>query len=135
MRRRMLKSKIHRATVTDANLHYVGSITVDPDLLEAADILEHEQVAVVDIDNGARFETYTIAGRRGSGDMCLNGAAARLVWLKDRIIVISYADYEPAELVDHQPRVVHVDSANRPIDEAAAVRSAAEQRYVEVPAG
>ena len=135
MRRRMLKSKIHRATVTDANLHYVGSITVDPHLLEAADILEHEQVAVVDIDNGARFETYTIAGRRGSGDMCLNGAAARLVQPKDRIIVISYADYEPAELVDHQPRVVHVDTANRPIDEAAAERSAAEQRYVEVPAG
>ena len=96
MRRRMLKSKIHRAVVTDANLHYVGSITIDPDLLAAADILEHEQVAVVDIDNGARFETYAIAGRPGSGDMCLNGAAARLVSPGDRVIVISYADYDRA---------------------------------------
>jgi aspartate 1-decarboxylase len=140
MRRRMLKSKIHRATVTDANLHYVGSITVDPDLLEAADILEHEQVAVVDIDNGARFETYTIAGERGSGDMCLNGAAARLVQAGDRIIVISYADYEAAELDRYQPRIVHVDSANRVVDETTAALLAAELgspgpvRYAEVPA-
>ncbi|HEY8548081.1 MAG TPA: aspartate 1-decarboxylase [Acidimicrobiales bacterium] len=140
MRRRMLKSKIHRATVTDANLHYVGSITVDPDLLEAADILEHEQVAVVDIDNGARFETYTIAGRRGSGDMCLNGAAARLVHPGDRIIVISYADYEAAELEGYEPRIVHVDTENRPIDTATAELLASAQpgpaphRYVEVPA-
>ena len=124
MRRRMLKSKIHRAVVTDANLHYVGSITIDPDLLEAADILEHEQVAVVDIDNGARFETYTIAGRRGSGDMCLNGAAARLVSPGDRVIVISYAEYDEAELQDHQPLVVHVDAANHRIDTAAAERLA-----------
>ncbi|HET6665510.1 MAG TPA: aspartate 1-decarboxylase [Acidimicrobiales bacterium] len=120
MRRRMLKSKIHRAVVTDANLHYVGSVTIDPDLLEAADILEYEQVAVVDIDNGARFETYTIAGRRGSGDMFLNGAAARLVSPGDRIIVISYAEYDQAELEHHQPLVVHVDTANRRIDAAAA---------------
>ncbi|MGH9230867.1 MAG: aspartate 1-decarboxylase [Acidimicrobiales bacterium] len=120
MRRRMLKSKIHRAVVTDANLHYVGSITIDPDLLEAADILEHEQVAVVDIDNGVRFETYAISGRRGSGDMCLNGAAARLVSPGDRIIVISYAEYEPAELELHEPRVVHVDTANRRVDTATA---------------
>jgi aspartate 1-decarboxylase len=139
MRRRMLKSKIHRAVVTDANLHYVGSITVDPDLLDAADILEHEQVAVVDIDNGARFETYTIRGRRGSGDMCLNGAAARLVHPGDRIIVISYADYEPAELDGYQPRIVHVDAANRPVDEVTAELLATAgapgpQRYVEVPA-
>jgi aspartate 1-decarboxylase len=136
MRRRMLKSKIHRATVTDANLHYVGSITVDPDLLDAADILEHEQVAVVDIDNGARFETYTISGRRGSGDMCLNGAAARLVQPGDRIIVISYADYEPAELDGYQPRIVHVDTANRQVDEVTAellASSPPPQRYVEVP--
>jgi aspartate 1-decarboxylase len=124
VRRRMLKSKIHRAVVTDANLHYVGSITIDPDLLEAADILEHEQVAVVDIDNGARFETYTIAGRRGSGDMCLNGAAARLVSPGDRVIVISYAEYDEAELRDHQPLVVHVDPANHRIDAAAAERLA-----------
>jgi len=140
VRRRMLKSKIHRAVVTDANLHYVGSITVDPDLLEAADILEHEQVAVVDIDNGARLETYAIAGRPGSGDMCLNGAAARLVSPGDRIIVISYADYDRAELERYAPRIVHVDSANRQIDAITAELLAAEQagpaphRYVEVPA-
>ena len=124
MRRRMLKSKIHRAVVTDANLHYVGSITIDPDLLEAADILEHEQVAIVDIDNGARFETYAIAGRPGSGDMCLNGAAARLVSPGDRVIVISYADYDQRELEHHEPVVVHVDTANRRIDAATAERLA-----------
>jgi aspartate 1-decarboxylase len=124
VRRRMLKSKIHRAVVTDANLHYVGSITIDPDLLEAADILEHEQVAVVDIDNGARFETYTIAGRPGSGDMCLNGAAARLVSPGDRIIVISYAEYDQDELEHHEPVVVHVDASNRRIDRATAERRA-----------
>jgi aspartate 1-decarboxylase len=131
----MLKSKIHRATVTDANLHYVGSITVDPELLAAADILEHEQVAIVDIDNGARFETYTIPGRPGSGDMCLNGAAARLVQPGDRIIVISYADYEAAELANYKPTIVHVDTANHPIDEATAELLASAQapaRYVEV---
>jgi aspartate 1-decarboxylase len=122
VRRRMLKSKIHRAVVTDANLHYVGSITIDPDLLAAADILEHEQVAVVDIDNGARFETYAIAGRPGSGDMCLNGAAARLVSPGDRVIVISYADYDRGELEHHEPVVVHVDAANRRIDAAIAKR-------------
>ena len=124
MRRRMLKSKIHRAVVTDANLHYVGSITIDPDLLAAADILEHEQVAVVDIDNGSRFETYAIAGRPGSGDMCLNGAAARLVSPGDRVIVISYADYDQGELEHHEPVVVHVDAANRRIDAATAERLA-----------
>jgi aspartate 1-decarboxylase len=124
VRRRMLKSKIHRAVVTDANLHYVGSITIDPDLLAAADILEHEQVAVVDIDNGARFETYAIAGRPGSGDMCLNGAAARLVSPGDRVIVISYADYEASELERYEPVVVHVDTANRRIDVATAERLA-----------
>jgi aspartate 1-decarboxylase len=124
VRRRMLKSKIHRAVVTDANLHYVGSITIDPDLLREADILEHEQVAVVDIDNGARFETYAIAGRPGSGDMCLNGAAARLVSPGDRVIVISYADYDQGELDDYEPVVVHVDTANHPVDAATAERLA-----------
>jgi aspartate 1-decarboxylase len=124
VRRRMLKSKIHRAVVTDANLHYVGSITIDPELLAAADILEHEQVAVVDIDNGARFETYALAGRPGSGDMCLNGAAARLVSPGDRVIVISYADYEASELEHHEPVVVHVDTANRRIDVGTAERLA-----------
>lgn len=115
MQRTMLKSKIHRATVTDSDLHYVGSITIDPDLLEAADILEYEQVHVVDVDNGARFETYTIAGRRGSGEMKVNGAAARLVHLGDTIIVISYAQYDPTEMERHEPRVVHVEAGTNHI--------------------
>jgi aspartate 1-decarboxylase len=112
MQRTMLKSKIHRGTVTGSDLHYVGSITVDPELLDAADIREFEQVAVVDVDNGARFETYTIAGKRGSGELQVNGAAARLVHNGDTIIVISYAAYDPDELEHYAPRVVHVDSAN-----------------------
>jgi aspartate 1-decarboxylase len=127
VQRVMLKSKIHRATVTDSDLHYVGSITVDPDLLEAADILEHEQVHVVDVDNGARFETYTIAGQRGSGEICVNGAAARLVHRGDTIIVISYASYEREELAAYEPRVVHVEAeTNRIItidDEVATLLS------------
>ena len=112
MRRTMLKSKIHRATVTGSDLHYVGSITVDPDLLEAADILPHEQVHVVDVDNGSRFETYTLVGERGSGVIQVNGAAARLVHTGDTIIVISYADYSPEDLADYEPVVVHVDRSN-----------------------
>ena len=126
MRRRMMKSKIHRATVTDANLHYVGSITLDVDLMASADILEWEQVTVVDIDNGARFETYAIPG--GPGDCCLNGAAARLVHQGDRVIIITYADYEAAELDEFVPRVVHVDRANRQIDENMAVLEASMSR-------
>jgi aspartate 1-decarboxylase len=121
MNRTMLKSKIHRATVTGSDLHYVGSITVDPDLLEAADILPHEQVAVVDVDNGARLETYTIPGERGSGTVQLNGAAARLVHTGDTIIVISYAEYDEAELSEYEPRVVHVDARNQIIDVDAEV--------------
>ena len=113
MQRTMLKSKIHRATVTDCDLHYVGSITIDPELLDAADISEFEQVAVVDIDNGARFETYTIAGVPGAGEMKVNGAAARLVHRGDTIIVISYAAFDPDELDDYHPRVVHVDAHNQ----------------------
>jgi aspartate 1-decarboxylase len=116
MQRTMLKSKIHRATVTDCDLDYVGSITIDPDLLEAADILDYEQVAVVDVTNGARFETYTIPGMRGSGDMKINGAAARLVHRGDTIIVISYATYDREELASYEPRVVHVDRQNNIID-------------------
>ncbi len=112
MQRTMLKSKIHRARITDCDLHYVGSITIDPLLLEAADILPHEQVAVVDIDNGARFETYTIVGERGAGEIKLNGAAARLVHRGDTVIVISYAQYTAAELAEYRPRVVHVDDHN-----------------------
>ncbi len=112
MNRTMLKSKIHRATVTGSDLHYVGSITVDRELLEAADMREHELVHVLDIDNGARFETYTIAGERGSGEMRINGAAARLVHTGDTIIVVSYAGYDRDELERYEPRVVHVSADN-----------------------
>lgn len=112
MHRTMMKSKIHRATVTGADLNYVGSITLDPRLMELADLMEHEQVAVLDIDNGARFETYVISG--GPGDVILNGAAARLVHTGDRVIIVSYAAYDEAELEGYQPRVVHVDAENRP---------------------
>jgi aspartate 1-decarboxylase len=121
MQRVMLKSKIHRATVTGSDLHYVGSITIDPDLLEAADIREHEQLHVVDVDNGARFETYTIAGERGAGGIRVNGAAARLVHTGDTIIVISYASYDESELDRYEPRVVHVDRRNRIIEVDAEV--------------
>ena len=122
MQRTMLKSKIHRATVSECDLHYVGSITIDPDLLDAADIMEFEQVAVVDVDNGARFETYTIAGQRGSGEMKVNGAAARLVHRGDTIIVISYGVFDREDLEHYVPRVVHVDAANeiRNIDSEVA---------------
>src|SRR5947209_19504776 len=108
----MLKSKIHRATVTDCDLHYVGSITIDPELLEASNMLGYEKVAVVDVDNGARFETYTIPGERGSGEMKVNGAAARLVHRGDTIIVISYASYDEDEMSRYEPRVVHVNADN-----------------------
>ena len=118
MRRRMMKSKIHRATVTDANLDYVGSISLDPLLMQMADIREWEQVAVLDIDNGARFETYAIVG--GPGEVCLNGAAARLVQRGDKVIVITYADYEEAELDGFAPLVVHVDAMNAVVDEDTA---------------
>jgi len=122
MQRVMLKSKIHRATISDSDLHYVGSITVDADLLDAANILEHEQVHVVDVDNGARFETYTIAGERGSGVMQVNGAAARLVHKGDTIIVISYGQYDEADLESYEPTVVHVEKdTNKVIDVDAAV--------------
>jgi aspartate 1-decarboxylase len=127
MQRMMLKSKIHRATITACDLHYVGSITIDQDLLEAADILEHEQVHVLDIDNGARFETYTIPGERGSGAMQINGAAARLVHQGDTIIVVSYAAYDQTDLQRYEPRVVHVEAlTNRIItidDEVATLLS------------
>ena len=114
MRRRMMKSKIHRATVTSADLNYVGSISLDPALMERADIREWEQVAVLDIDNGARFETYAILG--DSDQVQLNGAAARLVHPGDKVIIITYADYEDAELEAFQPIVVHVDEQNRPVE-------------------
>ncbi len=136
MQRVMLKSKIHRATVTGCDLHYVGSITIDPDLLAAADILEHEQVHVLDIDNGARFETYTIAGEPGSGVVQINGAAARLVHRGDTIIVVSYANYEQAELERYEPRVVHVEAdTNRIITVDDAVATLLTAKPVPVGAG
>lgn len=113
MRLSMLKGKIHRATVVQAELNYVGSITVDENLLDAAGILEYEKVHIVDVDNGARFETYTIAGERGSGMICLNGAAARCVQVGDKIILMSYCEMDREEAIDHKPRVVFVDEENR----------------------
>ncbi len=113
MQRVMCKSKIHRATVTDANLQYEGSITVDADLLERADIREYERVQVVNINNGARFETYTMRGEPGSGQVVLNGAAARLAQPGDRVIIISYASYGDAELAGFRPTLVFVDERNR----------------------
>lgn len=108
----MLKGKIHRATVVQAELDYVGSITVDEDLLDAAGILEYEQVQIVDVNNGSRFETYTIAGERGSGMICLNGAAARMVSVGDKIIIMCYAGMTDTEADENPPRVVFVDEAN-----------------------
>lgn len=113
MYRTMLKSKIHRATVTQADLHYVGSVTVDRDLMDAADLLPGEQVAIVDIDNGARLETYVIEGPRGSGIIGINGAAARLVQTGDLVILISYVSVTDVEARALTPRVVFVDADNR----------------------
>jgi len=110
----MLKAKIHRATVTQAELDYVGSITVDSELLEQSGILEYEKVQVVDINNGNRFETYTIAGESGSGIICLNGAAARCVDVGDKIIIMAYADMTPEEAKSHSPKVIFVDEKNKP---------------------
>jgi aspartate 1-decarboxylase len=115
MLREMLKSKIHRATVTQADLHYVGSITIDSDLLKAADLLPGEKVDVVDINNGARLSTYTIAGPAGSGVIGINGAAARLVAPGDLVIIISYAHLSQDALVDYQPSIVFVDEFNRQV--------------------
>ncbi|MGE5530163.1 MAG: aspartate 1-decarboxylase [Patescibacteria group bacterium] len=115
MLRHMCKSKIHRAVVTEANLSYVGSITVDADLLALADILPYEQVQVVNVNNGSRFETYVIPGAAGSGTICVNGAAARLAMPGDLVIIMAYALYGPEELAGFQPRVVHVDAANKPL--------------------
>jgi len=113
MLRTMCKSKIHRATVTGADLNYVGSITIDPMLMEAADLLEYEQVAVVNVNNGARFETYVIPGERGAGEICLNGAAARLAHPGDKVIVISYGQYDEAEMEKYRPVFIFVDEQNR----------------------
>jgi aspartate 1-decarboxylase len=113
MFRTMMKSKIHRATVTQADLHYVGSVTVDLDLMEAADLLEGEQVAIVDVTNGARLETYVIPGERGSGVIGINGAAAHLVHPGDLVILIAYGQLDEAEVAAYDPRVVFVDAQNR----------------------
>ena len=118
MKRTMLKSKIHRGTITGADLNYVGSITLDPTLMKLADIREFEQVAVLDIDNGSRLITYAIEGT--PGDIILNGAAARLVHRGDKVIVLTYADYEETDLDEYAPTIVHVDAQNRPISEAEA---------------
>ena len=109
----MLKGKIHRATVKQAELDYVGSITIDEDLLDAAGILEYEKVQIVDVNNGSRFETYTICGERGSGMICLNGAAARCVSTGDKIIIMAYGQYDPEEAKNHKPSVVFVDEKNK----------------------
>lgn len=108
-----LKSKIHRATVVQAELNYIGSITVDEELMEQSGIIEYEKVQIVDVDNGARFETYVICGERGSGMICLNGAAARMVSVGDKIIIMSYALMTPEELKENPPKVVFVDDENK----------------------
>ncbi len=113
MRRHMLKSKIHRATVTEAELHYVGSITIDADLMRLADLREYEKVQVVDIDNGARLETYVIVG--GPGQICMNGAAARLVHPGDRVIVMAFAEVDEEELAGFKPSIVLVNERNQPV--------------------
>src|ERR1700756_2660946 len=116
MLRTMLKSKIHRATVTQADLHYVGSVTIDADLMDAADLLEGEQVTIVDIDNGARLVTYAITGERGSGVIGINGAAAHLVHPGDLVILISYQTVDDRQARMLKPRIVHVDAENRIVD-------------------
>jgi aspartate 1-decarboxylase len=115
MLREVLKSKIHRATVTDANLNYNGSITIDPVLLKLADIQEFEKVYIVNINNGQRFETYAIKGKPESGEICVNGAAARLVHVGDIVIIMTYAFLDARELQGHQPKIVKVDAKNAPV--------------------
>lgn len=126
MLRTLLKSKIHRATITGSDLHYVGSITLDPDLLGAAGLLPNEMVAVLDVENGARFETYVIPGDRGAREVKINGAAARLVHTGDKVIIIAYGAYSEVELVSYRPSVVHVDDRNQivAVDHAVATLAA-----------
>lgn len=121
MNRKMLKSKIHRATVTGADLHYEGSITIDKDLLEASDIIPYEAVAVWNVTNGNRFETYAIDGERGSGVICINGAAARMVSPRDLVIIASFVDMENSEALRHEPKLVFVDDNNRMLPTRAEV--------------
>lgn len=136
MHRIMLKSKIHRATVTDSNLDYEGSLTIDASLMEAADIVPFEQVKVYNIHNGARFDTYAIPGPAGRGDICLNGAAARLGSRGDLIIIATYAQYEASELNGYAPRVVLVDGANRKREpEGVNLQSSEQERNHRTAAG
>jgi len=131
MRRTLLKSKIHRATVTGADLHYHGSVTVDPVLLEAADIVVHEKVEIYNITNGERFATYAIPGEPGSGDLQLNGAAAHKVSVGDLVILCSYAEYDEEELRGHAPRLLFVDEHNRIVDKRGMEKRAAREREPE----
>ncbi|MDD4705451.1 MAG: aspartate 1-decarboxylase [Synergistaceae bacterium] len=119
----MLKAKIHRATVTESNLNYVGSITIDRDLMEASGILEYEKVSVVDIDNGSRFDTYVIEGDCGSGVICVNGAAARLVQPGDKVIILAYCQMDSEEAENHSPKIVFVGSGNKILE----IKSSEEQ--------
>jgi aspartate 1-decarboxylase len=120
MRRTLFKSKIHRATVTEANLHYQGSVTIDPVLMRAADVLPWERVEIYNVTNGERFATYAIPGAPGRGEICINGAAAHKAKRGDLIILCTYAEFEGEELARHQPSVVFVDEANRPVGQAPA---------------
>jgi aspartate 1-decarboxylase len=128
MRLSAFKSKIHRATVTEANLNYEGSVTLDDDLMEAANILPHEQVQVLNVNNGERFDTYAIRGPRGSGMVCLNGPAARLAQVGDMVIILTYAWMEREELERHTPKVVLVDERNRPLRTEAAGKRGGDTR-------
>jgi aspartate 1-decarboxylase len=128
MRLSAFKSKIHRATVTEANLNYEGSVTLDADLMDAANILPHEQVQVLNVNNGERFDTYAIRGPRGSGMVCLNGPAARLAQVGDMVIILTYAWMEREELERHTPKVVLVDERNRPLRTEAAGRRGGDPR-------
>ena len=119
MLRQMLKSKIHRATITDANLNYEGSVTLDPVLMRLVDVRENEKVQIVNLNNGARFETYCITGKPGSGEVCINGAASRLVQIGDIAIIMAFTWLSDAELEGFQPRVIKVDSKNRPLESGA----------------
>jgi len=128
--RTMLKSKIHRARVTDGNIDYEGSITIDKKLMEAADILPYEQVQVLNVNNGARFSTYAIEGRENSGEICLNGAAARLVAKGDIVIILTYADMDDEEARHYHPRLVYVDEKNRIVRTKGVVEPALDELKV-----
>lgn len=130
MDRKMLKSKIHRATVTGADLHYEGSITIDLDLMEASDIIPYEAVCIWDVTNGSRFETYAIEGERGSGVICINGAAARLVAPQDLVIIASFVSMPNAQALAHEPKLVFVDEKNRMLESRKEVAGQATLKSV-----